>query len=428
MSEKVYNVAGVDTNIYKYTLENGLDVYLIPYDNKNSYYIHYVTRFGSDNTEFIPIGEEKMVKVPDGIAHFLEHKMFESEDGITPFEFASKTGCGCNAATYHRHTRYLFEGSNGFKENLDYLLKYVHSPYFTDENVEKEKGIIAEELLQYKDMVDLQMELLVNKCLFKYDKMRIDIGGEVEDIMQITKEDLYKTYNTFYQPSNMFIVISGNFNKEEALEIIKNNEYLNKAVTNKEIIEKKIEEPLEVNERHVETEMNTQSTKVNYSIKVPIKDYKDLDRYKYVTYFGMMLSAMFGLSSDFRENIKKDEKVTSFYYDRSYTDDYMIITFFAITTDPNSFVSKVKEQLKDINVNEEDVSRIKKVWISSEIMMADDALVTLDNAIYDILEFGEVIDNKNNIFRSMNLEELIEIVNNVDYDNASVVIVNPKVK
>jgi len=428
MNEKVYSVAGVDTNIYKYTLENGLDVYLIPYDNKNSYYMHYVTRFGSDNTEFIPIGEEKMIKVPDGIAHFLEHKMFESEDGITPFEFAAKTGCGCNAATYHRHTRYLFEGSNGFKENLDYLLKYVHSPYFTDENVEKEKGIIAEELLQYKDMVDLQMDLLVNKCLFKYDKMRIDIGGEVEDIMKITKEDLYKTYNTFYQPSNMFLVISGNFNKEEALEVIKNNEYLNKAVTNKEIIEEKIEEPLEVNEKFVETKMNTQSTKVNYSIKVPIKDYKGLDRYKYVTYFGMMLSAIFGLSSDFRENIKKDEKVTSFYYDRSYTDDYMIITFFAITTDPNSFVDKVKEQLKDINVSEEDVSRIKKVWISSEIMMADDALVTLDNAIYDILEFGEVIDNKNNIFRSMNLEELLDNVNNVDYDNASVVIVNPKEK
>ena len=97
------------------------------------------------------------------------------------------------------------------------------------------------------------------------------------DVLVDTKEDLYKTYNTFYQPSNMFLVISGNFNKEEALEVIKNNEYLNKAVTNKEIIEEKIEEPLEVNEKFAETKMNTQSTKVNYSIKVPIKDYKGLE-------------------------------------------------------------------------------------------------------------------------------------------------------
>ena len=426
MKDNKFELTNLDAILYKYTLDNGLNVYLLPYENKTNYYIHYVTKFGSVNTEFVPIDEENMVKVPDGIAHFLEHKMFEMEDGMNPFEFSSLTGTVCNASTSHKCTRYLFEGTKAFEENLDYLLNYVHKPYFTDENVEKEKGIITEELLQYKDMVDMEIDLMVLDCLFHNDPVKVDIGGTVESIKDITKEDLYKTYNTFYQPSNMFIVITGNFDKDKAIEIIKNNEIVNSCKTNHEIIIKKVDEPIEIKNKFIDTNMDVQSTRLNYSIKVPISSYKGIERYKYVNYFGMMLNIMFGLASDFREEMLKNEYMTSFYYDRMYTDDYMIITFFALTEVPEKLVEEIKKCLENINVTSEDVERIKKVWISSEVMMIDDASLTLDNFVYDIIESGEVIPNKVDIFKEMNLEKLLDIVNNVDYSNSTTVIVRPQ--
>ena len=128
MKENKFDLVNLDATVYKYILENGLSIYLLPYDNKNNYYIHYVTKFGSVNTEFVPIDEDEMTKVPDGIAHFLEHKMFEMEEGMNPFEFSSRTGTNCNASTGHKCTRYLFEGTKAFEENLNtHLWKKKHT-------------------------------------------------------------------------------------------------------------------------------------------------------------------------------------------------------------------------------------------------------------------------------------------------------------
>src|SRR5699024_4916234 len=111
-----------------------------------NYFMSYATYFGSEVTNFIPAGEKKAVKVPDGIAHFLEHKMFEQESGEDPFAYFSKTGTGSNASTSYNSTQYICYGTKNFLDNLRYLIQYVDSPYYTDDNVEKEKGIIAEEL------------------------------------------------------------------------------------------------------------------------------------------------------------------------------------------------------------------------------------------------------------------------------------------
>lgn len=421
---KEINLIGLDQQVYYEKLENGLDIYFIPYKNKSNYTMHYVTKFGSINRKFCPIGEEKIIEVPDGIAHFLEHKMFEQEDGIDPFTFANKSGTSSNASTSYKITRYYFEGSNNFSENLDYLLTYVHSPYFTDENVEKEKGIIAEEINQYDSEIDWIVDEELRKSLLQKDPTRIDIAGTVESINKITKELLYQTYTTYYQPSNMILLVSGNFDKEEALEIIKNNEALGKAKTNYEIKEEKEEEPLEVSRKEYTFTFPIVNSKVAYGIKIPVKDIKD--KFRYNLYIGMILNILFGLSSRFRERMKKEKLMTSFYNERNFVGDYLIINFYANSTDAKKLVQEIKNELKNGQITEEEVERLKKVWISSEVIMIDSFATTLDNVLDDIINYGKIVEDKVNIYKTLNKKELDKIYQSIDFDNSSVVYVEPK--
>ena len=415
---KKIDLIGLDQSVYFEKLDNGLEIYMIPYQNKSNYAMHYITKYGSIQTTFIPYGKKKKRTVPDGIAHFLEHKMFEQEDGVDPFTFASKTGTYSNASTNFECTRYYFEGNQAFEENLDYLLDFVGSPYFTDENVEKEKGIIAEEIKQYDDEVEWTFEEELKKALLQKDNHRIDIAGTVESINKITKEDLYDTYYTFYQPSNMFLVISGDFDKDKALATIKNNKTLEKANSNFLIKVFSEEELLKVNEEKVELELPVATTKVSLD---------DVDnKYLFDLYIGMMLNIKFGLSSLFREKLKVDKLMTSFYIEREIIGNYLIISFKADSSNPDELVKAIKKELETYDVTEEDISRLKKVWISSEVMMIDNINMTLENVIDDIIRYGKIISNRVEIYRSLNKKEYDDIISKVDFSNSSTLIIKPK--
>lgn len=419
-----YEFQGLDQCYYKETLDNGMTVYLIPYKNKTNYSMHYVTKFGSVDIAFVPYGEEEEIEVPAGIAHFLEHQKFATEGDLDPFSKAAQTGSDCNAATYPTSTRYLFEGNKGFKENLDYLLTYVHTPYFTQEGVEKERGIIVEELLQYEDVVEYKLDNTIKEALLVKDPLRIDIGGTVETIKKITKEQLDITYQTFYQPSNMFLVISGPFDPEEAMEVIKNNQALQNAKTKHEIKRRNYQEPTSVNEPRVEINFNTTNTKVAYSLKIDIS--KQEDKFTTDIYFSLMLSILFGISSDFRERMKQQNMYTSFYYSKETSGDYILISFVAESEKPEELIEEIKKELKEFNLKEEELERVKKVWISSEVMMIDNINATLDNVIYDVVEYGDVIANKIEIFKKLNLKDLEKLLRESDLSNDSIVIIRPK--
>ena len=423
---KTIELKGLDQTLYYEKLENGLEVYMLPYKNKSNYTMHYLTKYGSIQTTFIPYGEKEKITVPDGIAHFLEHKMFEQEDGIDPFTYAAKTGTYSNASTNFECTRYYFEGNQAFQDNLNYLLDFVGSPYFTDENVEKEKGIIAEEIKQYDDEVEWVFEEEMKKALLQKDNHRIDIAGTIESINTITKEDLYNTYYTFYQPSNMFLVISGNFKVEDAINTIKNNETLRNAKTNFKVKVFQEEEPLAVNEKIKELEFNVVNTKVGYGIKIPIKHIKD--KYLFNLYIGLMLSIKFGLSSVFREKLKKEQLMTSFYMEREIVGEYLIIVFKADSETPFELIEEIKKELANIEIPEEEINRLKKVWISSEVIMIDNINMSLENIVDDIIEFGNVIPNKVEIFRSLNKKDYDKILSSIDFSNSSTVIIRPKEK
>lgn len=419
-----YEFHGLDQAYYKEILPNGLTVYLVSYKNKTNYSMHYVTKYGSVDTTFIPYGQTEEITVPDGIAHFLEHQKFNTKEGLDPFTFAANSGSDCNAATYYQYTRYLFEGNQAFKENLDYLLTYVHTPYFTEESVEKEKGIIIEELLQYKDLVECKLDDCIKESLLVNDPMRIDIGGSVESVKKITKEDLDITYKTFYQPSNMFLVISGAFDPEEAMEVILQNKALQQASSLFEIKRKKYTEPKNVNTPSLDISFNTNTTKIAYSIKVDVHDSQD----RFVTdiYFSLMLSMLFGISSDFRERMKQENLYTSFYYTKESCGDYLLISFIAESEKPEQLKDAIKQELLGMKLIEQEMERIKKVWISSEVMMIDNINATLDNIVYDVIQYGEVIANKNDIYKSLNYEDLSKLMKKTDFSNDSVVIIRPR--
>lgn len=423
---KAIELKGLDQTLYYEKLENGLEVYMLPYKNKSNYTMHYLTKYGSIQTTFIPYGEKEKITVPDGIAHFLEHKMFEQEDGVDPFTYAAKTGTYSNASTNFECTRYYFEGNQAFQDNLNYLLDFVGSPYFTDENVEKEKGIIAEEIKQYDDEVEWVFEEEMKKALLQKDNHRVDIAGTIESINTITKEDLYNTYYTFYQPSNMFLVISGDFKVEDAINTIKNNETLRNAKTNFKVKVFQEEEPLAVNEKIKELEFNVVNTKVGYGIKIPIKHIKD--KYLFNLYIGLMLSIKFGLSSLFREKLKKEQLMTSFYMEREIVGEYLIIVFKADSETPFELIEEIKKELANIEILEEEIDRLKKVWISSEVIMIDNINMSLENIVDDIIEFGDIIPNKVEIFRSLNKKDYDKILSSIDFSNSSTVIIRPKEK
>ncbi len=425
ISMKEIDLCGLDQSVYYDKLDNGLEVYLVPFKNKKNYIMTYVTKFGSIYTTFVPYNGKEYITVPDGIAHFLEHKMFEQEDGIDPFTFASKSGTYSNASTDFNSTRYYFEGNKNFKENLNYLLDLVGSPYFTDKNVEKEKGIIAEEIKQYDDEIYWFMEKEIYKSLFHKDNHRIDVAGTVDTINKITKEDLYNTYYTYYQPSNMFLVVAGDFDKDEAIDIVKNNKTLNGAKTNIEINNEKINEPISVVDKYKELTFNINNTKIGYSFKIPI-DNQDILLLK--LYTSMMLSVKFGSSSLFRERMKDKNLYTKFNYGREVIDNYLIISFRFDSDKKDEVIEEIDKELADLVIDDTDIERSKKVWIASLVFGSDDVEYVSSSIIHDEIAYGKVNYDKLKIFRSLNRKEYLKFMEKLNFENKSVVVVKPNKK
>lgn len=218
---KVIENKKIDEKVYIEKLENEMTIEVIPKHNTQKKYIIWGTKFGSNDNHFIEPNTGKEIKVPDGVAHYLEHKMFEQESGVDSLYTLMALGLDANAYTTNDHTAYLFGGIDNFYAGLDELMDYVQHPYFTDENVTKERGIIGQEIQMYDNEPEWKLYLNAMRCLYKNNPITLDVAGSKESISHITKEILYSCYNTFYHPSNTIMVISGDFEPEEIIEEVK---------------------------------------------------------------------------------------------------------------------------------------------------------------------------------------------------------------
>ena len=282
----------VKEEVYIEKLENGLTVMVIPKKETLKKYVIWGTNFGSIDNHFLLKPENEEVQIPDGVAHFLEHKLFEQENGTNSLDVLSSLGVDANAYTTNDHTAYLFEANSNFYEALDELMNYVQNPYFTDENVEKEKGIIGQEINMYEDDPEWQVYMNAMKLMYKVNPINIDIAGSIESISKIDKEVLYKAYHNFYDLSNMLLVVCGDFKPEEILEEVK------KRITKTS----QVGEVQRIYETEPEEIVEKEKT-VNMEVSMPIyaigfKDKPEEDKVKKCIAVQILLYLLLGKSSE----------------------------------------------------------------------------------------------------------------------------------
>lgn len=416
---KEIKLKGLDLSSYVETLDNGLEVVLIPFKDKKNYFVSYATRFGSETTNFIPAGSDKEIKVPDGIAHFLEHKMFEQEDGVDPFSYFSESGTGSNASTSFDNTQYIFYGTKNFEDNLRYLLKFVNAPYYTDENVLKEKGIIAEELKMYEDMPDWQCETKLREAIYQVHPRRVDIGGSVEEIMKITKEDLYTCYHNFYSPNNMFLLAVGNFDVLKASKIV--HEMVDKIENKEKPIVKEIVEPKEVSIKEQAIPLAINVPKIGIGLKVATDEFEEYDDLTLDLYLEMFTSLCFGSSSFFREKARNQKILNNFYSEWESIHGYKTFLILASSNDPDLLIQEIKNEFENISITEEAFTRMKKVWIANEVKMADYVDSVESNVYDDLVRYGRVIPEKIDIIRGLNIKDMNHILKKIDFHNIAAI-------
>lgn len=415
----------LDLDLYHKTLTNGLKVYMIPNSKINNVYVTYTAAYGSCDSEFIPYGETQYKKVPDGIAHFLEHKVFEQESGEDPFQFFSKNGADVNAYTSFFGTTYLFSGIKNLKENLEYLLKYVESPYFTNENVEKEKEIILQELKMHQDNPYRAGEIKIIENAFIENPIRIPVIGTSNSIKSITKEDLYTCYNTFYHPSNMILVITGNFEPIQTLAIIENVENKRNLKNMNSIKIKKYNEPNEVFKKQDILKLTVSIPKVFVAYKFNIE--KLLTKYEkhiILRYINIFMNIKFGNTSIFQEKLMNEQIINEGVgIDKINTDKHLLYILYNDTEYPEKLIEAIEKEMENKKIDEEDFNRKKKLYLSSNISLSDDIYRLNEKVINDILLSKKVITDFYEIYNSLNIETMYEIINELDFSNITKLII-----
>ncbi|TNV69188.1 EF-P 5-aminopentanol modification-associated protein YfmH [Trichococcus shcherbakoviae] len=361
----------LNETVYTEVLDNGLQVVLIPKNKYSKTYGIFTTDFGSIDNQFVPINGDKEIKIPDGIAHFLEHKLFEGEDHDA-FEDFAKYGASANAFTSFTRTSYLFSATDNISENTNSLLDFVQDPHFTEEGTEKEKGIIAQEIRMYEDNPGWQLFYGLLRNLYPEHPLSVDIAGTVESIQAISPELLQTCYDTFYHPSNMNLLMIGNFVPEEMMETIRQNQAGKTFLPAKPIQRTLPQASIQDIIRYKEIEMDVQRPKVMLGVKGLDADVTGNQAEKYKIYGSLLLELLFGRSSthfiDLYDNGLIDDSFGySFNLDRSF--NFMAIE--SDTEEPKLLEDKLKRILldweTDANLTNEKFDLLKKSMIGEQL-------------------------------------------------------------
>lgn len=351
----------VKEKLYVEKLENGLTVMIIPKKGIQKKYIIWGTNYGSNDSTFIVPGDTEITEVPKGVAHFLEHKMFEQENGRNSLDVLTSLGVNANAYTTNNHTAYLYECTDNFYEALDEFMDYVQHPYFTDENVEKEKGIIGQEIMMYDDYPDWKVYLNALECMYHKNPVKLDITGTIETISKIDKEILYKCYNTFYNPSNMAMVISGDFEPEKLLEEIKRR--LIDSKSNGEIKRIFEDEPREIVKEKAEQKMEVSRPLYTIGIKdIPAEEKEKVKKHISIE---ILLNILIGSSSELYKKLYEmgnSYSVPGIEYE--FGKDYAYILISGQSNNPEELNDLFKEQIKkfiDDGIDNQDFERTRKM-------------------------------------------------------------------
>ncbi|MBS4540097.1 insulinase family protein [Clostridium sp. D2Q-11] len=393
---------------FLHVLENGLKVYFVPKKGFTKKYAVFATNYGSNDNVFVPIGEKDPITVPEGIAHFLEHKLFEEKEGNI-FNRFSELGSYVNAYTNFNQTAYLFSCTDKFYENLELLVSFVQSPYFTDENVNKEKGIIAQEIKMYEDNPSWKVFFNCLRGMYQNHPVRIDIAGTVDSISHIDKETLYKCYNTFYHPSNMALFIVGDINFEKAIKIVDDTIKRDRNNDIQEIDRQYPIEPKEINDRYIEENLSVSTPLFNIGFKDYDIGYDGDKLVKKEIMTNLLLDMLFGAGTKFYEEMYESGIINNSFgaqFIASKTYSHSIIG--GQSDNPKEVAKKIIENitnLKEKGLDEEDFIRIKNKMIGHHIMNFD-SLEYIANSFIKYTFNNTTLLNYLNILKDIKFEDI----------------------
>ena len=419
---KIIENSKVKEKLYYEKLENGMPVMIIPKKGMRKKYMIWGTNYGSNDSVFVVPGEDKETSVPNGVAHFLEHKMFEQENGTNSLDVLTSLGVEANAYTTNDHTAYLFECTDNFYEAMDELMDYVQNPYFTDENVEKEKGIIGQEIMMYNDYPDWKVYLNAMQALYHNNPIKIDIVGTIESISKIDKEILYKCYNTFYNPSNMVLVISGDFEPENLLEEVKKR--LKETRANGEIKRIYPNEPENIVQEKIEETLEVSQPMYTIGIKNQPIVHNEQEIIKQDVAIQIALEILIGRSSHLYKTLYDKGIIyggVSYSHEFSTTYDHILIS--GQSGKPETVYEMVRqeiEELKKKGVSKEDFDRIKKKLYGEYVKEYNDVS---DIARMFLADYFKGINSFNYLdeIANINVECVEQVLKNVFKENKMVI-------
>lgn len=403
---------------------SGLKILVYPKKNYAATYAVFGTRYGSIDTEFRLNGEEKFTCVPEGIAHFLEHKLFESED-LDAFERYAKTGASANAYTSFDKTCYLFSCTGKFQESLEILLDFVTHPYFTEKTVQKEQGIIGQEIQMCRDEAGWEALFSLLRAMYKTHPVRIDIAGTVESIAEITPELLYKCYETFYNFSNMVLCVAGNVTPDEVLSVADRLLKPQKPIR----IERKFHrEPREVAESYTEEMLSVAfpifSLGFKEAVETPERSLRE------ILISDIILEAVAGKTSAFYSELLEAGLInTSFESEYFCGYGYAAWIFTGESPDGREVQKRITARiraLQESGISEADFERIRKKLYGRSIMQFND-IDGIANAMVSAYFCKEGLFDETEILQSLTLDEVnARLRTALQTDCASLSVIKPE--
>lgn len=393
--------------LYMEQLDNGLKVYVLPKPGFQKTYATFSTKYGSIDNHFQVDGQEQ-VKVPDGIAHFLEHKMFEEPEGDIFSQFASQ-GASANAFTSFDRTVYLFSATGQISKNLETLINFVQNPYFTDENVEKEKGIIGQEIKMYQDHPDWRVYFGLIEAMYHAHPVHIDIAGTVESIAKITKDTLYECYHTFYHPQNMSLFVVGGVDPEQIIAQVRANQQAKNFPEQGNIHRFSPVEPTEVKQSVNQIYLPISEPKCMFGFKesqAPLSG-EELLRKELET--KVMLDILLSQSSTIYQSLYDESLISdSFGFNFNCSSEYCFSMMGGDTRDPDALIARFKELLEPVLVSGIDQanferSRKKKIGNYLRMLNSPEAMANeFTNYLFKGSDFFGILP----LYESMTLEQI----------------------
>lgn len=419
----------LDENTYVTKLSNGLKVYICKKKGFNKKIGMFGTKYGSITNDFVDIETNERIKVPDGIAHFLEHKLFEKE-GQNALDMFSKIGVSSNAYTSFDQTVYYFETTNKFKESIELLVKLIKEPYFTDENVAKEQGIIGQEIMMYDDDPTSVIYMNTLAAMYQKNNVRIDIAGTIESISHITKDLLYTCYNTFYNLANMFFIVIGDVDVEDTIKLIDENIKKYESDNKLRIDEiKKFyeEEPISIAKKEITKNMDIFMPLMCVGYKLDVVKKEEIVKRALIA--DIISDMYFSKITDFYK-MEYDKSVLSdsisFMYEGTDTFSHIILTAESTKMDElQKDLFEYIEKIKSENVDEELFETIKNNKIGTMVSISDNLSVSyrriIDSILCDIDVYCDV-----DLLKDITKEDVKEFLQLLSEDSKVISVINPK--